>query len=141
MTCTLLVTLHVYYNFQIVLLNESQKCRMCLCKNEAGKSISVHQVYHSPTFNIQNECVNLNLKMCQSNEQCGMKRAEHSVGPKIWNKNGQLLNTFIYSTLCLRHTYILYTMSYLCPEISVSSFICKIIGHLFIARGCDTKTM
>jgi hypothetical protein len=31
------------------------------------------------------------------------------------------------------------TMSCLCPESSISSFVCKIIGHLFIARGCDTK--
>jgi hypothetical protein len=27
----------------------------------------------------------------------------------------------------------------LCPKASVSSFICKIIGHLFIVRGCDTR--
>jgi hypothetical protein len=47
--------------------------------------------------------------------------------------------TFIYSTLCLRHNYILCAMSHLCPETSISSFVCKMIGHLFIARGCDTK--
>lgn len=27
----------------------------------------------------------------------------------------------------------------LCPKASVSSFICTIIGHLFIVRGCDTR--
>jgi len=33
----------------------------------------------------------------------------------------------------------LHSIVTLCPKTSVSSFICKIIGHLFIARGCDTK--
>lgn len=75
----------------------------------------MHKVDHSPTFNIQNERINLNLKMCQINKQSGTKWAEHSVSTKIWNQNGQLL-THLYTQHYVSDIITYYILCHICVQ-------------------------
>jgi hypothetical protein len=93
---------------------------------------------HFPTSSMPEKYVNLNWNVCQSksvwHKQNWIFCQHQDIEP-----NGQLL-TYLYIQHYISNVIMFYILlPLLCPKASTSSFICKIIGHLFIARGCDTR--
>jgi len=94
---------------------------------------------HSPAISFMGECVNLRCNLCQSSKQSGTQ--------KKWTLSAlqEITNMENFLHICILNIMFqmwLHATQY-CDIVSrnccVYSFVCNIIGWLFIARGCDTK--